>query len=69
MMQQIMILLKELYVINQSFRLMLFIVADMFIKLNNSDKSGRKKNIKDVDAKIPDTSGLTKKTDYNAEDH
>ena len=48
---------------------MLFIVADMFIKVNNSDKSGRKKNIKDVDAKIPDTSGLTKKTDYNAEDH
>lgn len=48
---------------------MLFIVADMFIKLNNSDKLGRKKNIKDVDAKIPDTSGLIKKTNYNAEDH
>ena len=48
---------------------MLFIVADMFIKLNNSDKSGRKKNIKDADAKIPDTSGLVKKTNYNAEDH
>ena len=41
----------------------------MFIKLNNSDKLGRKKNIKDVDAKIPDTSGLIKKTNYNAEDH
>ena len=33
---------------------------------HNTDKSGLEKKINDADKKIPDTSGLVKKTDYNA---
>ena len=32
----------------------------------NTDKSGLKKNFNDADEKIPDTSGIVKKSDYNA---
>ena len=31
----------------------------------DTDKSGLEKKINDADKKIPDTSGLLKKTDYN----